>query len=95
MTALVERLEPPLVVDLHSPLELIFVRGDVPQHVTEGLAHSAGVPAQREFEGHCPGAFDDWLIERGIPVLVYEIEHSGLPALCKRHLPGLEALLRR
>ena len=52
------------------------------------------MPAQEEFEGHCPGAFDDWLFERGTPVLVYEIEHAGLPALCKRHLPGLEALLR-
>ncbi len=95
LTALIERLEPPLVVDLHSPLELIFVRGDVPPDVTEELAGSAGLPAQGEFEGHCPGAFDDWLVERGTPVLVYEIEHAGLPALCKRHLPGLESVLRR
>ena len=94
LTALVERLEPPLVVDLHSPLELIFVRGDVPPGVTDALARSAGLPAQAEFEGHCPGAFDDWLTERGTPVIVYEIEHAGLPALCKRHLPGLERLLR-
>jgi protein MpaA len=94
LTALVERLEPPLVVDLHSPLELIFARGDVPRDVIEALADSANLPAQDEFEGHCPGAFDDWLAERGTPVLVYEIEHAGLPALCKRHLPGLEALLR-
>ena len=28
---LVERLRPPLVVDLHSPLELLLVRGDAPQ----------------------------------------------------------------
>ena len=94
LTALIERLEPPLVVDLHSPLELILVRGDVPPEVTNGLAGAAGLPAQDEFEGHCPGAFDDWLAERGTPVLVYEIEHAGLPALCQRHLPGLEALLR-
>lgn len=94
LVALIERFEPPLVLDLHSPLELIFSRGDVPAGVTEGLARSAGLPAQEEFEGHCPGAFDDWLFERGTPVLVYEIEHAGLPALCKRHLPGLEALLR-
>ena len=93
LTALVERLDPPLVVDIHSPLELIYVRGDVPQEVTARLAGPAGIPAQDEMEGHCPGAFDDWLIERGIPVIVYEIEHAGLPALCKRHLPGLEALL--
>jgi protein MpaA len=94
LTTLIERLEPPLVVDLHSPLELIFVRGAVPPELTAALARSANIPAQEEFEGHCPGAFDDWLTERGTPVLVYEIEHSGLPALCKRHLPGLEALLR-
>jgi murein peptide amidase A len=94
LIALIERLDPPLVVDLHSPLELIFVRGAVPPEVTEGLAGSAGIPWQNEFEGHCPGAFDDWLTERATPVLVYEIEHDGLPALCKRHLPGLEALLR-
>ena len=41
LIALIERLEPPLVVDLHSPLELIFVRGDVPSGLTERLAHSA------------------------------------------------------
>jgi protein MpaA len=94
LVALVEQLDPPLVIDLHSPLELMFVRGDVPPDVTEGLARSAGLSAEYEFEGHCPGAFDDWLVERGTPAVVYEIEHAGLPALCKRHLPGLEAVLR-
>jgi murein peptide amidase A len=94
LTALIQRLEPPLVIDLHSPLELIFVRGAVPPEVTARLAKSADLPAQDEFEGHCPGAFDDWLVERSTPILVYEIEHTGLPALCKRHLPGLEALFR-
>lgn len=95
LMALVERLQPPLVVDLHSPLELILVRGDVPTEVTDELSHSADLPAQFEFDGPCPGAFDDWLVECAIPTLVYEVEHAGLPALCERHLPGLEALLRR
>jgi murein peptide amidase A len=94
LIALIERLDPPLVVDLHSPLELIFVRGDVPGTLTEGLARSADLPYQDQFVGHCPGAFDDWLTERGTPVLVYEIEHDGLPALSTRHLSGLEAMLR-
>jgi protein MpaA len=91
---LVERLRPPLVVDLHSPLELIFVQGDVPHDLVEALAASALLPVHREFGGACPGAFDDWLAERGIPTILYEVEHGGLPALCARHLPGLEALLR-
>ena len=28
--ALVQRLQPALVIDLHTPLELILVRGDAP-----------------------------------------------------------------
>jgi protein MpaA len=94
LMALVERLRPPLVVDLHSPLELILVRGEVPAAVTERLARAADLPARLELPGPCPGAFDDWLVDRGIPALVYEVEHAGLPALCARHLPGLEAMLR-
>ena len=47
-----------------------------------------------DLDSPCPGAFDDWLTEREVPALVYEVEHGGLPALCVRHLPGLEALMR-
>ncbi|HUQ21900.1 MAG TPA: M14 family zinc carboxypeptidase [Gaiellaceae bacterium] len=94
LTALLERLQPPVVVDLHSPLELIYFRGDVRPELIAALADSAQMPAQDEMEGHCPGAFDDWLTERGTAAVVYEIEHAGLPGLCKRHLPGLEGLLR-
>jgi len=90
---LIERLRPPLVIDIHSPLELVFPRGDVPPAVLESLCSSAGLPIDDDV-GECPGAFDDWLLEIGIPAIVYEVEHAGLPALCARHLPGLEALLR-
>lgn len=93
LTALVERLAPPLVVDLHSPLELLMPVGAVPASVIEALATSARLPVSDDV-GECPGAFDDWLADRGIPAIVYEVEHAGLPALCARHLPGLEALLR-
>lgn len=92
LMGLVERLQPPLVVDIHSPLELVFPRGDVPPAVLDALCRSADLPVDDDV-GECPGAFDDWLLEVGIPAIVYEIEHAGLPALCARHLPGLEALL--
>jgi protein MpaA len=90
---LIERLRPALVVDLHSPLELLLVRGGVRAPVVELLSGSANLPVVNEIPG-CPGAFDDWLEERAIPAVVYEIEQAGLPAVCVRHLPGLEALLR-
>jgi protein MpaA len=94
LMALVERLQPPLVIDIHSPLELVLRRGEVPPAVVESLSHAANLPIVDDVGGPCPGAFDDWLLEVGIPAIVYEVEHAGLPALCARHLPGLEALLR-
>ena len=92
LMALIERLRPPLVIDLHSPLETLLVRTDVPAAIVELLAEAAGLEVIDEIEG-CPGAFDDWLDDEGIPAIVYEIEQGGLPEICARHLPGLEALL--
>ena len=94
LMALVERLQPPLVLDLHSPLELVLPRGDVPAAAVEALSRAAKLPIVDDVGGPCPGAFDDWLLDVGIPGIVYEVEHAGLPALCARHLPGLEALVR-
>jgi protein MpaA len=93
LMALVERLRPALVVDLHSPLETLLVRTGVPPGVVELLSAAAGLGVIDEIDG-CPGAFDDWLDEQGIPALVYELEQGGLPEICTRHLPGLERLLR-
>jgi murein peptide amidase A len=94
LTALVHELRPKLVLDLHAPIELILVREGVPREPVELLAESAGLPVVSELPLGSPGAFDEWLLEQGIPAIVYEVEHAGLPQLCLRHLPGLEALLR-
>ena len=61
---------------------------------SRGLSRAADLPVVDGVGGPCPGAFDDWLVEVGIRAIVYEVEHAGLPALCTRHLPGLEALVR-
>jgi len=92
LISLVHRLRPPLVVDIHSPLALVFPRGEVPPSILEALCRAADLPIDDDV-GACPGAFDDWLLEAGIPAIVYEVEHAGLPALCARHLPGLETML--
>lgn len=94
LMALVQELKPKLVLDLHAPIELILVRPGVPREPVEMLAESSGLPVVAELEVDSPGAFDEWLLGEGIPAIVYEVEHAGLPQLCKRHLPGLEALLR-
>jgi murein peptide amidase A len=94
LMALVHELQPRLVLDLHAPIELILVRDGVPSEPVQMLAESAELPVFSELEVGSPGAFDEWLCEQGIPGIVYVVEHAGLPQLCKRHLPGLEALLR-
>jgi len=94
LMALVHELQPKLVLDLHAPIELILVRDGVPHEPVERLAESSGLRVVSELEVGSPGAFDEWLLEQGIPAIVYEVEHAGLPQLCLRHLPGLERLLR-
>lgn len=93
LVELVSYLRPPLVIDLHTPLEVLLVRRGVPSPLVELLAEAAELEAVDELPG-CPGAFDDWLEERDIPAVVYELEQAGLPALCERHLPGLARLLK-
>ena len=92
--ALVHELRPKLVLDLHAPIELMLVRETVPREPVDMLAEASGLPVLTELSVPSPGAFDEWLTEQGIPAIVYEVEHAGLPQLCKRHLPGLERLLR-
>jgi murein peptide amidase A len=94
LIALIGRLRPPLILDIHSPLELVLPCGDVPTGLVESLSRAAGLPVVEALGAPCPGAFDQWLIEAGIPGIIYEVEHAGLPALCARHLPGLETLVR-
>jgi protein MpaA len=94
LIALIGRLRPPLILDIHSPLELVLPCGDVPTGLVESLSRAAGLPVVEALGAPCPGAFDQWLTEAGIPGIIYEVEHAGLPALCARHLPGLETLVR-
>ena len=54
LTALIERLDPPLVVDIHSPLELIYVRGDVPAEVTAKLAGRRAYPPRTRWRATVP-----------------------------------------
>jgi hypothetical protein len=70
------------------------VRDGVPPEPVAMLAEASGLSVVSELSVGSPGAFDEWLLEQGIPAIVYEVEHAGLPQLCKRHLPGLEKLLR-
>jgi predicted deacylase len=94
LAALVERLEPTLVLDLHAPLELVLTTPLVPEGIASALAEAARMELTSELGSPVPGALRDWLADRGIPCITYEVEHAGLPSLHRRHLPGLMAFAR-
>lgn len=93
LIALIERLEPALVVDLHSPLALVAPTAHADPLVVRRLADAADLPIHPEIGSPTPGALRDWCADRGLGAITYEVEHAPLPALCTRHLPGLGALL--
>ncbi|MDX6537074.1 MAG: murein peptide amidase [Gaiellales bacterium] len=95
LAALIERLQPALVLDLHAPLELVLTTALVPGDVARELAEASGMELTDELGSPVPGALRDWLGDNGVPCVTYEVEHAGLPALYARHLPGLAAFVKR
>jgi protein MpaA len=95
LAALIERLGPSLVLDLHAPLELVLTTPLVPEAVVRELADAAGMEVTDDIGSPVPGALRDWLGDNGVPCVTYELEHAGLPALYARHLPGLVAFVTR
>ena len=82
------------MLDLHAPLELVLTTPLVPGDVARELAGAAGLELTDELGSPVPGALRDWLGDGGVPCITYEVEHAGLPALYRRHLPGLVAFTR-
>jgi predicted deacylase len=95
LAALIERLAPALVLDLHAPLELVLTTPLVPEAIARALADAAGLELTDELGSSVPGALRDWLGDGDVPCLTYELEHAGMPALFGRHLPGLVAFACR
>jgi protein MpaA len=93
LIALIEQLEPTLILDLHSPLELIAPTPAADPLVVQRLAAAAELSVQPNIGSPTPGALRDWCTDRRIGAITYEVEHAALPQLAARHLPGLTALI--
>ena len=91
--SLIRRSRPSLILDLHSPLELIAPTPAADPMIVQRLAEAAELKIQPNIGSPTPGALRDWCADRGIAAITYEVEHAALPALCERHLPGLAMLL--
>jgi protein MpaA len=87
--ALVERIEPELVIDLHTPLECVIALSDAAAPMAEHLAEPAGIPVVRRLEGPTPGDAGAWVESAGATAVTYELELAPMPALWQRHEAAL------
>ncbi len=89
--SLVERVEPELVVDLHTPLDCIIAMSDRSVSFATHLAEPAGMPIVRALDAPAPGDSASWCEAAGAIAVTYEFELAPLPAIWARHA---EALVR-
>lgn len=89
----IERLDPELVISIHSPLGLI----DDPDDTTLGahLADLSGLPRTVMDTGSTPGSFGSWSADDQLPTITYELPNQSVWEMLPVHLPILDALLEQ
>jgi len=86
---LVERLEPELVIDLHTPLECLIARSERGLSFAQHLAEPTGLNIVTELEGPTPGDSAEWCESVGAAAVTYEFELAPMPQLWLRHADAL------
>ncbi len=92
LIALIEDLEPTVVVSIHSPLGLI----DDPASSALGhtLAERTGLPRTVLPTEDTPGSFGSWAEEAGLTAITYELPNASVLDMLPVHLPVLHDLLQ-
>ena len=93
--ALVARLEPREVIDLHAPLECVIAMSERSVPLGEHIAEPAGLPIVRQLEAPTPGDSAAWCEAQGAIALTYEVELAPIPHLWHRHRDGLARTIVR
>ena len=93
LTALIERVAPEIVIDLHQPLDCIIAKSDAAAAVAEHLAAPAGMRIVRDLDGPTPGDSGQWCVDLGIVSVTYEFEPGNVPLLWHRHCEALASCI--
>lgn len=91
LTALIERVSPSLVIDIHQPLECIIAISDEAEAIAHHLAAPSGMRIVRQLDQPTPGDSALWCEEQGITAITYECEAGTVPTLWHRHCESLAA----
>lgn len=87
--ALIERVQPAAVVDLHAPLDCVIAQRDSAVELAEHIAEPAGLRVVRELDTATPGDSARWVDERRDMSVAYEVEVGPFAQLWHRHREGL------
>lgn len=87
--ALVERVQPEIVIDVHTPLERMIATTDAAVKMAEHLAEPTGLRIVRKLEEPTPGDGAQWCNASGAICVTYELEMAPFNLLWKRHVDGL------
>jgi protein MpaA len=86
LCALVERVQPAAVIDLHTPLECVLSHHAASEPLAQWIAAGGGLPVREGVEQPTPGDSATWCREAGVAVSVtVETELAPLPQLWQRH----------
>lgn len=88
---LVERVEPHITIDFHTPLDCVIAASDAAAEFAEHLAEPAQVRIVRALDAPTLGDSGSWCESMGATAVTYEFELAPMPAVWSRH--G-EALVR-
>ncbi|MCW2925236.1 MAG: murein peptide amidase [Thermoleophilia bacterium] len=85
LMALVQRVQPELVIDLHTPLECLIATSERARPVAQHLAEPTGIRIIDSVDGPTPGDSSTWMEAQGVTAVTYEFELVAFPLLWHRH----------
>ena len=83
--SLVERVQPELVIDLHTPLECLIAFSEAAIPIAQHLAEPTGIRVRRELASPTFGDSAAWCESIGVVAATYEFELAPMPELWARH----------
>ena len=92
LIALIEELQPEVVVALHAPLACVDDAREGP--LAAWIAERTGLPLVADVGYPTPGSFGTWGGEQGLAVVTYEFEMVGKDSIVRDHVPLLTELLQ-
>ena len=91
--ALIERVDPDLVVWVHQPLNYVSSIGNTPDSYEQAWAAASGVPVRPDITQH--GGGESWTaLVADIPSMLIEVDtYDARPDMVSAHVAGFAALL--